>query len=224
METTVVERIRLFLKENSIATSAFEKSIGVSNGYIRLLKNSPKPNVMERIFEAYPQLSRAWLMAGVGDMYNGNGEMLQTAAATATEPAMIPTDDGSGIPLITAEAMAGSLVGETFVYPHECPRFVVPSFDKPSFLIPVCGDSMEPMFHTGDLVACRIVPLSSIFFQWGKPYVINTQQGALIKRVQPGDTDDTITLISDNERYLPFYIPKSEICQIAIIVGLIRPL
>ncbi len=173
--------------------------------------------VRHKIISHYPNINIDWLITG-------NGEMLQTAAATATEPAMIPTDDDSGIPLITAEAMAGTLVGETFVYPHECPRFVVPSFDKPSFLIPVCGDSMEPMFHTGDLVACRIVPLSSIFFQWGKPYVINTQQGALIKRVQPGDTDDTITLVSDNERYLPFSIPKSEIYQIAIVVGLIRPL
>lgn len=73
MEETVAERVRTFLQENKIATSAFEKKIGVSNGYVRLLKNSPKPVVLERIFDAYPQLSRAWLLAGVGDMY-GNGQ------------------------------------------------------------------------------------------------------------------------------------------------------
>ncbi len=216
------ERVSEILRYKNLNARGFANAIGCSTPQIIYDLTSGKtqslsPRMINKITSYIPEINIDWLITG-------NGEMLQTAAATATEPAMIPTDDGSGIPLITAEAMAGSLVGETFVYPHECPRFVVPSFDKPSFLIPVCGDSMEPMFHTGDLVACRIVPLSSIFFQWGKPYVINTQQGALIKRVQPGDTDDTITLVSDNERYLPFSIPKSEIYQIAIVVGLIRPL
>ncbi len=219
MEVSVNQRIRTVLQNNNLSITAFCKELSLPQTTINKQINGDSKlsfDTIKAFLTRFPDISADWLI-------NGNGEMLSTAA-TATEPAMIPTDDGSGIPLITAEAMAGTLVGETFVYPHECPRFVVPSFDKPSFLIPVCGDSMEPMFHTGDLVACRIVPLSSIFFQWGKPYVINTQQGALIKRVQPGDTDDTITLVSDNERYLPFSIPKSEIYQIAIVVGLIRPL
>ena len=216
MEETVAERVRIFLQENKIATSAFEKKIGVSNGYVRLLKNSPKPVVLERIFDAYPRLSRAWLLAGVGDM-------LQERAAD-TQPMMIPTNAPSGIPLITAEAMAGALVGESYVYPQDCPRFIVPAFNNPNFLISVCGDSMEPLFRTGDIVACKTMPLSSVFFQWGKVYVVNTQQGALIKRVEPGDSNDAIVLVSDNERYKPFAIPKSEIYQIALVVGLIRPL
>lgn len=73
MEATVKERVIRFLQENDITISAFERKIGVSNGYMRQLRNSPKPAVIDRIFTAYPQLSKAWLLAGVGDMY-GNGQ------------------------------------------------------------------------------------------------------------------------------------------------------
>ena len=172
--------------------------------------------VQYKIISHYPDINIDWLVNGVGDM-------LQERAAD-TQPMMIPTNAPSGIPLITAEAMAGALVGESYVYPQDCPRFIVPAFNNPNFLISVCGDSMEPLFRTGDIVACKTMPLSSVFFQWGKVYVVNTQQGALIKRVEPGDSNDAIVLVSDNERYKPFAIPKSEIYQIALVVGLIRPL
>ena len=40
---------------------------------------------------------------------------------------------------------------------------------------------MQPKYNSGDLVACRVVPLGT-FFQWNKVYVLDTEQGALIKR------------------------------------------
>jgi phage repressor protein C with HTH and peptisase S24 domain len=49
------------------------------------------------------------------------------------------------------------------------------------------------------------------FFQWNKVYVVDTEQGVLIKRVRRGPDDNHITLVSENERYEPFALHRSAI-------------
>lgn len=129
-----------------------------------------------------------------------------------------------GIPLIPSEAMAGFGQGESQFMDYHTERYVVPEFEELNvdFMIRVKGSSMYPKYSSGDLVACKKIPLTDIFFQWNKVYVLDTVQGPLIKRIHPGSDDRHITLISDNESYQPVALPISEIHAIAIVVGVIR--
>lgn len=129
---------------------------------------------------------------------------------------------GVGIPLLPIDAWAGLFKGEQTVTLAECDHFIVPAFKNADFLIPVRGDSMVPRYYSGDLVACKHLPLSDIFFQWGKVYVLDTNQGALIKEVRQGSSAHTIKLVSENPKYEPFEIPRECIYNIAIVQGLIR--
>ena len=88
-------------------------------------------------------------------------------------------------------------------------------------MIQVKGSSMYPKYSSGDIVACKCLPLDT-FFQWNKVYVVDTEQGVLIKRVKHGSDDDHIKLVSENERYEPFEIHRSEITSLAIVIGVIR--
>lgn len=151
-----------------------------------------------------------WLITGEGSMRKQKGALIE------------PSKDGTGIPLIPVEAMAGCFTGEQTVLLQECDRYVVPAFKNADFLIHVRGDSMMPHYFSGDMVACKMLSLSDIFFQWGKVYVINTDQGALIKKVEQGTTDESITLVSENDKYKPFEISRRGIYQIALVIGLIR--
>lgn len=74
----------------------------------------------------------------------------------------------------------------------------VPVFIGADFLITVCGNSMTPTFQSGDIVACKRVPLSGIFFQWNKIYIIDTTQGPLIKRIKPAPNPITVPTSSKN--------------------------
>ena len=85
-----------------------------------------------------------------------------------------------GIPLIPIDAMAGFGKGESQVMEHECERYVVSMFRGAEFLIPVKGSSMMPKYNSGDVVACKKLPLNDMFFQWNKVYVLDTNQGALV--------------------------------------------
>jgi repressor LexA len=193
--------------------SAFASAIGVTPSVVDNIvgKRQGKPSfeVVEKV-SALAELNIDWLITGKGNMLKEE------------ETAIIPSNDGSGIPLIPVEAMAGCFTGSQTVLLQECDRYVVPAFKNADFLIRVSGDSMTPRYLSGDLVACKMLSLSDIFFQWGKVYVIDTEQGALIKKVEQGSTPNTITIVSENKEYKPFELPRTAIYHIAIVMGLIR--
>lgn len=131
-----------------------------------------------------------------------------------------------GIPLIPIEAVAGfALKGDAVAMEYDiAERYLVPEFSVRGvkYLIRVSGSSMYPKYSNGDILACRPVTDLS-FFQWGKVYVLDTDQGALVKRLFEGKDDVFIECRSDNKEHYPaFQIPKTSIRSISIVVGVIR--
>jgi len=94
-------------------------------------------------------------------------------------------------------------------------------FKGAEFLIPVKGDSMQPKYYSGDIVACKRLPLDT-FFQWNRTYVIDSEQGVLIKRVRKGEDNHHITMVSENPEYEPFQLEKSQIYSLALVIGVVR--
>jgi len=128
----------------------------------------------------------------------------------------------NGIPLIPIEAMAGFGGGDIQVLELDCEFFTIPTFKGADFLIQVKGSSMYPKYNSGDIVACKKLNLNDLFFQWNKVYVLDTEQGALIKRIDIGADEDHVMIVSDNEKYRPFPLHKSKINAISIVMGVIR--
>lgn len=212
----IVKRIKEYIDFKGISVAAFERSIGMSNAsFGKSLKNNGAigTDKLENILSEYTDISPIWLLTGEGSMLKSDDE----------QSALIPmSSPEGGIPFVPIEAWAGLFHGEQSVALSDCDRFFVPAFKNADFIIQVHGDSMTPRYYSGDLVACKFLPLSDIFFQWGKVYVLDTDQGALIKKVRPGSSNDTITLISENPDYEPFELPRSCIYNIALVQGLIR--
>lgn len=171
---------------------------------------------LENILKAYPDISPLWLVSGIGNMLTNYAPKKHTSTLQQTN------DPNKGIPLIPVEAMAGFFQGEQSVMLHECDFYVMPIFKSADYLITVKGDSMQPKYYSGDIIACKHLSLSDIFFQWGKVYVIDTDQGALIKKVEQGNSNDTITLVSENPTYKPFEVSRKSIYHISIVLGVIR--
>lgn len=192
--------------------SAFANAIGVTPSVVDNIvgKRQGKPSfdVVEKV-SALAEINIDWLITGKGDMLKSS-------------KGIKPTKDGTGIPLIPVEAMAGCFTGSQTVLLQECDHYVVPAFKNADFLIYERDDSMQPRYFSGDMVACKMLSPTDLFFQWGKVYVLDTDQGALIKKVEQGTDDETITLVSENENYKPFQIPRRAVYHIAIVMGLIR--
>lgn len=151
-------------------------------------------------------------------LLTGKGEMLKSSTEPQTEP--------KGTPLIPLEAFAGKgfelREGINFDTIEE--RYNVPLFKglQVDFMIPVKGSSMYPKYASGDVVACRMVK-DLLFIQWNKVYVIDSEsQGTLLKRLKKSDNEDFVTCKSDNKDYEEFDIPKGDIRNVALVVGVIR--
>lgn len=170
-------------------------------------------DLADRISKKYPEINKTFLQSGEGEMLLEEKE---------DKPKLIPSNPQEGIPLIPTSAMAGALQGFQDLDPLALQFFNVPTFRGAEFIITIRGDSMIPRYLSGDLVACRNVPLNDIFFQWGQPYVLDTDQGTLIKRVEKSDEEGCILLVSENPKYEPFSVPIAKIYHVAMIVGSIR--
>ncbi len=219
---TVSERIRQFSDYMGITIKGFEKAAGLSNGYVNGIRKSIGHEKLSDIIRAFPELNRDWLLFG-------EGEMLTTGTAPPTveekndgHTQLIPAPPGKGIPLIPLPAMAGFLKGATSINPNEIEWYFVPAFKDCTFLIRVKGDSMAPRYLSGDIVACREVHDTATFFQWGKPYVLDTDQGVVLKRVRRSELPEHVLCVSDNPEYDPFDVPTAGIYHLAIVRGLIR--
>ncbi len=233
----IKQRILQFIETLGITKRKFYEKTGISRGTLES-NTGITEDTMAKIFATYPNVSPDWLLTGSGPMlrrpepsggvsYAHGGEGLSMGIAEDVPQYRVshmyePAAQPEGIPLLPISAMAGAFTGDMSVLEYECERYVIPVFRGADFLIPVKGSSMYPKYSSGDLVACKRVPASDLFFQWNKVYVLDTDQGALIKRICPGSSDDTVTIVSDNKDYTPFELRRSQIRAVALVVGVIR--
>lgn len=236
-KSPIKQNISLYLAKKGISDYEYYKISGTTRGILAQNNGISEDNIAR--FLAYAKdVNIEWLLTGRGDMLKTKCTLNETPSPEETIPedkvtknkqkkqidSIQKISDGArdGIPLIPIDAMAGALMGEQTVLEYECERYIVPAFQNADFLIRTKGDSMQPTYNSGDLVACRRVSMSGLFFQWGRVYVIDTNQGVLIKRINPGVDTDHVSIVSDNDRYQPFQLPVSDIYAVALVVGTIR--
>lgn len=202
-------RIHKYLKDSGISQSDFFSKVGVSESTFRGLAGESefKGDTIAKFLSVYKEAPIEWIL--LGDSESRVNQMLPASAET-------------GIPLIPVDAMAGWLTGEVQISPDDLAYYHLPNFKGADFIIRVKGDSMQPKYFSGDLAVCKKLPLQDLFFQWGKTYVLDTEQGALIKRIDRGESAETINLISYNKEYAPFELHRSSIYNVALVMGIIR--
>lgn len=233
---TIQGRILQYLDLKGITPYRFCKDLGFSMGYLDK-KGSIGTDKYLKIIEYYTDLDPNWLLTGKGEILKRNiketkpfetvNKRVNFSQETKSKENLTqlyePTKEYKGIPLIPIEAMAGFGSGSVQVMDYDTQRYVVPEFTelKVDFMLRVKGSSMYPKYNSGDLVACKKLVLSDIFFQWNKVYVLDTDQGALIKRIKKG-SEENLLIVSDNPSYEPYELHISKIHAIAIVLGVIR--
>lgn len=208
-----LERIKQFIDYKGLNISAFEKSVGMSNAsFGKSLKNKGAigTDKLENILRTYPELSPAWLLTGRGEMLlqpdNPNDETPQTSE---TRPRIPFTAAAGALSIVTGAADEG-----------DCERFpVIHTFPDYDFTIIIEGDSMAPDYLSGDELACAFLN-SPADIQWGKPYILDTADGVVFKRIYDGG--DSIMCTSINPAGPSFIVNKQELLHIASVVGYIR--
>ncbi len=227
-KSQIKQKILLYLSKKGISAYEFYKSSGVTRGILTQNNGINEDNIAR--FLAYaPDVNVEWLLTGRGEILKTKetpsdtpADQQLTSCSKDTNNYRIAQENEHGIPLIPLSAMAGALTGEQSILEYECERYVVPAFSGADFLMQIKGNSMMPTYISGDIVACQRVPMSGLFFQWNKPYVLDTAQGAIIKRIKPGSDKQHVLIVSDNKEYDPFELPYEDIYAVALVIGIIR--
>jgi len=211
-KSSIKENILQYIDYKGISKYKFYKESGITRGVLDQPNGMSEENTT-RFLDYANEVNPTWLLTGKGEML-----------LSEEKNAITPSSNGEGVPLIPLEAFAGFGNGAVQVMDYEAQRYVVPEFTEMhvDFMIRIKGSSMYPKYNSGDIVACKKLALNDVFFQWNKVYVLDTDQGAIIKRIKPGSDEEHITLKSDNESYDPFELHTSRINAIALVVGVIR--
>lgn len=205
MKTTVKERLIEFIEYKNIAKRAFEEAVGLSNGYLNQLRNSPGVDKISAILETYPEINKVWLLTG-------EGEMLKTSPGGV--PAMPPPGGEAAhvVPLLPLSAQGGPLNDFVLsVREADCEKVVSP-IPGADLAITVSGDSMAPEYPNGSRLLIKRIN-EKAFIEWGKTYVLDTCNGSVIKRIVPSAKEGFVKCLSINTDpiYAPFEVALSDI-------------
>lgn len=212
-----IERFDKYMKYKGLNDNKVTVQLKLSVGTLGKSRKEGRDlsdKVIELILNFYNDLDRVWLLTGEGSMLKNS----------APQPTSAQEDAGCILPLIPLDVLAGNPnLDNPGITADDCERYSVPEFScrGADFLIRVSGDSMSPRYCNGNIIACKIVR-NVTFIQWGKPYVIDTEQGILVKLLYPAEDPAAITCRSVNSALYPdFEIPKAEIRSFSLVVGLI---
>jgi len=210
----IKERVIQLLEYKMIPKEDFYAKIGMTSASFRgNAKKTPlNSNAIANILSQISDVNSDWLLTGQGEMLKTEKPLTQIIKKV---------EEVETRPRIPMDAAAGSLsIAVDGVTREQCEEMpVIKAFSKYDFTILAKGDSMEPEYHSGDELACLYLKNTN-FVQWGRTHVLDTAQGILVKRIF--DADESILCKSDNEFYSDFCIHKSELYNIALVIGILR--
>lgn len=228
---TELQRIKIAVKTLiSLGIAKNQEGVGLLMGYRSKSSFSqvlngivPLPHdFIDRLCKLDSTIVKHWVKTGEGNILENSEKSKQVYIDPKDNPDHVNENINHtytiGIPLIPIEAMAGFGSGDVQIMGYEIEKFTIPTFKGADYLITIRGNSMAPKYNSGDIVACKHLPLDT-FFQWNRVYVLDTVQGALIKRICKGKDSDHLEIVSDNEAFSPFDLHRSHIRSIAIVIG-----
>lgn len=213
---TVKERLSFYLSQKGINKSEFGRRIGVSSAFITSMRKSIQPDKIAAIKQNFPDLNTDWLLTG-------EGVMLSTSKPPLISDNLIPFYDagttGGYEGLVSSSNDEVSLKG----YIQAGGWFN----GKETAAIRHVGESMVE-FPNGCVLVVKEVTERGLLVP-GQPYVIETSEYRITKRIQRGNSPNTIALYSTNQEkyedgrliYEPFEVSLEDVRRIFSVLGYI---
>ena len=199
--------LRLFRKANGITQLAVAEYLGVTKQMITQIETGKVALPTDKLKKILD--NPEWSL----QEYNRLVEMLDSLTATKPEgkekkAGAVARRDGDlplRVRLIPFEARGG-MIGDFVdgVMDYDC-EMVVSPIKGVDFAMTVTGDSMMPEYNPGDRILIkRIDP--NLFIEWGRVYVLDTPNGAVLKKLEKSEEPGFVTCISINPEVSPFQV------------------
>ena len=192
----------------------------MSNGYVSSIRKGLGVTKLENVLNAFPDLSRDWLLYGEGEMLKkASNPVAASKVFSLKSDQEIP--DLQRIPLYELTATAGlvAIFQDAVAAPDD---FIsVPGLPPVDGAIFVRGDSMTPVLKSGDIVIYKKMELSEDSILWGQIYLLSYSNESdcftVVKYLRHSDKAGFVRLVSENNFYDPLEIPASSITALALV-------
>ena len=153
---------------------------------------------------SYTGLTRA--MNG-DEQYLTNSLLAKAVGLMATPAPSVPEDENAAVLVIPYGARGGT-IGDFLdgIHDYYCERITSP-IKGADYAMEVTGDSMAPEYPSGSRVLIK--KIDPVFIEWNEVYVLDTPNGAVIKRIRNTDNPDVVECVSINPAYQSYTIPGS---------------
>ena len=217
---SIKERIIEYCEKSNISVRQFEIKSKMSNGYVSSIRKGLGVTKLENVLNAFPDLSRDWLLYGEGEMLKkASNPVAASKVFSLKSDQEIP--DLQRIPLYELTATAGlvAIFQDAVAAPDD---FIsVPGLPPVDGAIFVRGDSMTPVLKSGDIVIYKKMELSEDSILWGQIYLLSYSNESdcftVVKYLRHSDKAGFVRLVSENSFYDPLEIPASSITALALV-------
>ncbi len=76
-DMSVQERLELYIKSKGLGNYQFEMKVGLSQGYVKGVRNCLHPEKIKRIANVFPDLNIEWMIIGRGEMIKSNNPLYE---------------------------------------------------------------------------------------------------------------------------------------------------
>lgn len=246
MEKTVKQRLMEFAEFRNLSISKFESLCGLGNGYVGKLKSEPGSRKLEDILKTFPELNRAWLLFGEGEMLkttttisgditvNGNGNTnighgntYINDTGNNDDATYIEVEEVERAPILSAtlaRAPQVDVLEAVSEKADELEKAPVGVFNAPvSVWYRVQDESLAPKYEVGDLLALWAYPKGEEDPIPGKMYGINTStNGLIVRRLFPQEDGGYIAKAANREEFPDYRIKPGNVVQIYKIMLMVR--
>lgn len=182
------------------------ESMGINKGNLsKALKGDPAyltGGFLKRFAEAYKDfINPEWLVNGVGEM---------------------ETPDKSKRPFVDIQARAGFIDDIASGSPSVDFYNAIVGIPDYDFTVKAYGDSMLPVIHDGDILACRRTT-DRLSISPTNIYVFDTKNGMVVKCIA-GASDDEVLLHSLNPAYPDYSVAADSVLGVARVIGVVHSL
>lgn len=151
--------------------------------------------------------------ANISRALKGDERYLTDSLVARAEAALAGRIDPSDEPeapsvLVIPYGARGGTIGDFLdgVHEYDCERITSP-IKGADYAMEVTGDSMSPEYPSGSRVLIKRVD-ETAFIAWNEVYVLDTPNGAVIKRVRRTGGPSVVECVSVNPAYQPYTIPR----------------
>lgn len=151
-------------------------------------------NGLIRAFAGEAQYLTDSLLAKVAALDSDNGQLIGQSGAEETV-----------VPLIPTGARAGTLADFALTVKEYDVEKIISPIKGADYAIQVTGDSMVPEYDPGCHVLIKRINEEQ-FIEWGKAHVLDTDNGAVLKKIYPTEDPEVVECRSINPAYPPFTV------------------